>query len=50
MKIITEFVYPPIPYRGNDWIAFREGQEDGARGWGKTEQEAIDDLITMENN
>lgn len=44
-KIITENVCPPISYRGNDWIAHYDGEEEeGHRGWGKTEQEAIDDL------
>ena len=43
-KIITEYVYPPIPYRGHDWIAYYDGEEEGHRGCGKTEQEAIDDL------
>ena len=45
MKIITEYIYPPIPYRGNDWVAYYEGnEEEGISGWGATEQEAIEDL------
>lgn len=43
-KIVTDFSYPPIPLRQFDWIAWFDGQEDGAQGTGPTEQEAIDDL------
>lgn len=46
MKIKTEF--HPTP-RGGEWTAFDEYTYDGAAefnimGWGKTEQEALDDL------
>ena len=35
MKIITEYIYPPISYRGNDWVAYYEEQaEEGLRGCG----------------
>ena len=48
MKIITTYHCPPIPDRNYDWSAMREediGEEKrGHVGWGKTEQEAIDDL------
>lgn len=45
-KIITSYVFPPIPYRHMDWCAFYEGQEEaGNYGWGRTESEAINDLI-----
>ncbi len=44
-KIITSYIFPPIPYRGNDWVAYYDGdEEEGQRGWGATEKEAIDDL------
>lgn len=47
-KIKTTHVYPPIPIRDFDWCAFFEDEEfnfdDGLRGWGKTEKEAIDAL------
>jgi len=44
-KIVTEYVFPSIPTRHNDWVAYYDGEdEDGARGWGKTEKEAIQDL------
>lgn len=45
-KIKTSNVYPPIPTRQFDWMAHREGDEEfGPRGFGETEQEAIDDLV-----
>lgn len=52
-RIITSHVYPPIPDRRFDWCAHRDGrEEDGNYGWGRTEAEAITDLIEnveMEN-
>lgn len=45
MKIITNFVYPPIPIRQFDWSAVDDNYEPGCPiGFGATEQEAIDDL------
>jgi hypothetical protein len=49
-KIITTFVYPPIPIRSMDWQAHYDDDEpndDGqmATGSGQTEAEAIQDLI-----
>jgi len=44
-KIITEFVYPPIPLRSFDWQAVEEGYEPGDPiGRGPSEDEAILDL------
>lgn len=44
-KIVTSHVCPPIPWRNFDWCAYEDGhEEDGLRGWGATEQEAIEDL------
>lgn len=43
-KIITSYVYPPIPIRSMDWCAFYDG-DASQRGWGSTEAEAIADLI-----
>lgn len=44
-KIITNFVYPPIPDRSNDWSAVYEGYDGGdPMGWGPTEEAAIEDL------
>lgn len=48
--IKTEYVYPPIPDRQFDWAATRGDYDLGARvGWGRTEQEAIDDLLMLED-
>ena len=49
-KIITRYDYPPIPVRNYDWSAIREDYDEGGLiGYGKTEQEAIDDLKAMAN-
>lgn len=46
-KVITHYEFPPIPVRRFDWLAFYEGDEEaGPRGWGYTEGEAIEDLLT----
>lgn len=45
-KIRTECVYPPIPLRQFDWSATFDNYEPGCPcGWGRTEQEAIADLL-----
>lgn len=47
MKIRTTYEYPPIPIRSFDWSAVDNETYDGpgcAIGWGRTEQEAIEDL------
>ena len=45
-KIETKFVNPPIPSRRWDWQATFEGYDSGDPiGYGKTEKEAIEDLI-----
>ena len=50
-KIVTQFVYPPIPIRQFDWSAIDDDSYDGADdsscpvGHGATEQDAIDDLL-----
>lgn len=47
--IITNFVYPPIPDRQFDYSAVRYGYEPGCPiGWGRTEEEAIADLLMLE--
>ena len=48
-KIVTSYVFPPIPDRRFDWSAWRDGDEpndDGQMtiGYGATEEEAIADL------
>ena len=53
MKIRTTYAPPPIPHRQFDWSAIDDSTYDGAEdsgtrnqiGYGKTEQEAIDDLL-----
>lgn len=52
-KIITNYVYPPIPIRTHDWCATYDdydGDPAEPMGWGKTEQEAIKDLLVGEDN
>ena len=52
-KIVTSNTCPPIPWRNFDWCAYRDGDEDNEfapRGWGATEQDAIDDLMDMEED
>ena len=49
MKILTEFVYPPIPDRSNDWCAYLDEYEPGSlpyclMGWGETKEKAIAEL------
>lgn len=49
-KINTHHVYAPIPVRCFDWHAIRdqdEGEETPFRGYGHTECEAIDDLVSQ---
>ena len=49
LKIVTYNVAPPIPCREYDWCAYRDGtEEDGIIGWGKTEVDAVIDLIQKE--
>lgn len=48
--IVTSFVHPPIPLRSYDWCAYRDGEEEkGSAGWGRTEAEAIGDLLLRED-
>lgn len=44
-KIVSSFIYPPIPDRRFDWSATEEDYEPGCPvGYGRTEEEAIADL------
>lgn len=44
-KVITTFVFPPIPDRRFDWQAVEAGtEESGPVGNGRTEAEALADL------
>jgi hypothetical protein len=45
-KIVTRNINPPIPMRQFDWRAFIEGEEKtGRHGYGRTEAEAINNLV-----
>ena len=46
-KMMTQNQFPPIPTRKMDWVAWFDGyEEDGRYGYGETEAEAIEDLLT----
>lgn len=51
MNIKTHHVYPPIPIRDFDWSAYDAdtygGEPGEPLGYGKTEQEAIADLMSQ---
>lgn len=48
MKIITIYVYPPIPIRTHDWSAHYDGhEEEGPIGYGETESEALAELLEL---
>jgi hypothetical protein len=49
-KIVTDFIYPPVPSRQFDWCAVTDNYDgaDGGNepiGYGPTEAAAIADLI-----
>lgn len=45
-EIKTDFDYPPIPNRNFDWCAyFTDGDEYSYQGRGRTEKDAVTDLI-----
>ena len=47
-KIVTEHVYPPIPWRHFDWSAVYSDYEPGDPiGTGATEAEAVADLLLI---
>lgn len=49
--IVTDFIYPPIPDRNHDWCAHRDDYEPGDLiGYGRTEREAIADLLMLEDD
>jgi hypothetical protein len=53
-KIITHFVYPPIPIRSMDWVAYYDNHEPDDEGWmlcghGATEAGAILDLFDSDD-
>jgi hypothetical protein len=45
-RIVTDHVFPPVPSRSFDWCAYYEGEEEKqSYGWGRTEEEAVADLL-----
>lgn len=45
-RIVTHYINPPIPMRQFDWCAYVDGDEESQRyGYGRTEAEAINDLV-----
>lgn len=44
MKITTQHIFPPIPIRTHDWMAYFDDRDEGPTGFGATEPEAIADL------
>jgi hypothetical protein len=50
-KMIVRNVYPPIPDRQFDWTAFWDGTEETQHaGWGATREEAIADLLQLDED
>ena len=48
-SVVVRWIYPPIPDRRFDWQASRDGWDLGdPLGFGRTELEAIKDLLTQE--
>ena len=49
MDIKLSYVYPPIPDRRHDWLAYPDGEEEDTmlQGWGKTPHEALADLADV---
>ena len=49
--IKTTHEFPPIPIRDYDWSAVMEDYDEGdIIGYGRTEQEAINDLMRQKND
>lgn len=46
-RIRTSFVHPPIPDRSYDWAAWIDGEEEGATGRGRTESDAVAELLGL---
>jgi hypothetical protein len=45
-KIVTKYDPKPIPVRNFDWVAwFDDEEEKGEYGYGKTELEAVSELL-----
>jgi hypothetical protein len=49
--IVVEFVYPPIPIRSFDWLAYEDGREEsGPFGTGPSREAAVADLFEALDN
>ena len=44
VMVRTAHIFPPIPIRNFDWIAYDDGNEEGPTGFGRTQQDAIDNF------
>lgn len=48
--IHTEHIYPPIPLRHFDWMAWRGDYEPGVTtGYGATREQAVQELLERES-
>jgi hypothetical protein len=47
-KIRTSYWPKPIPDPSFDWSAMEDGGNENMCGWGRTEQEAIEDLERLQ--
>jgi hypothetical protein len=47
-RIITNYWAKPIPDRQFDWSATEDGGNERMCGWGRTEQDAIEDLKRLQ--
>ena len=45
IKIATSHIFPPIPFRGHDWLAWIDGEDEGIEGRGETKEAAERDLM-----
>jgi DnaJ-class molecular chaperone len=45
MSLIVVYVHPPIPMRECDWQAYDEDDPEGARGYGATREQALEDYL-----
>jgi hypothetical protein len=47
-RIKTSHIFPPIPIRDFDLVAWIDGEEEGLRGHGKTESDAVIELQSLQ--
>lgn len=46
-EVKTSHVYPPIPIRTMDWSAWFDGREEGCVAHGRTEEDAVNNLLEL---